>query len=133
MVIADDSGLCVNALNGIPGIYSSRFLGDRPYLEKQLALIDMLKDKDDKSAYFNCTIVLIYQGKEKVFNGKVDGTIVSPRSGNYGFGYDPIFLPNGYDLTFNQMEDELKNKISHRGNASAKLLDYILKNILKMK
>lgn len=129
IVIADDSGLCIEALDGFPGIYSARFMDGKPYEEKHQAIIDLLKDKKNKNAYFKCAISVIMNDKEYSFVGTVNGTIVLPRSKGKGFGYDPIFLPNGYDLTFGEMNDEEKNRISHRGEASKKLIEFF-KNIL---
>jgi XTP/dITP diphosphohydrolase len=124
IVIADDSGLCIEALDNFPGIRSARFMENRPYSEKHQAILKMLEDKDNKNAYFVCAITVINNGKVNQFVGRVDGTIVSPRSKGNGFGYDPIFLPNGYSLTFGEMDEDEKNKISHRGRASEKLIEY---------
>jgi len=124
IVIADDSGLCIDALDGFPGIKSARFMEDKPYSEKHKAILEMLKDKENKSASFVCAISVIIEGKEHQFVGKCYGTIVEPKSKGKGFGYDPIFLPNDEKQTFGEMDEEKKNAISHRGNASKLLIDF---------
>ncbi len=129
IVIADDSGLCINALNDFPGIKSARFMEGQPYEEKHKAILEMLKDKEDKSAYFVCAISLVNlpNNKKELFVGRCEGTIIEPEYGEHGFGYDPIFKPNGKDVSFSMMSDEEKNSISHRGQASALLIDYLKK------
>lgn len=127
IVLADDSGLCVSALNDFPGIYSARFMDGHPYAEKHDAILEMLKDKSDKSAHFICAMSIIIGENEYRIQGRVDGKIVSPRSRGKGFGYDPIFLPDGEKLTFGEMDDEMKNKISHRGRASIELIKFFSK------
>ena len=126
-VLADDSGLCINALDGFPGIYSARFMEGHPYEEKHFAILEMLKDKEDKSAYFICAMSIIIDGEEYKLQGRVDGEIVSPKSKGNVFWYDPIFLPSGGELTFGEMDEEKKNKISHRGRASAELINFFSK------
>ena len=126
-VLSDDSGLSIDALDGFPGIYSARFMEGHPYEEKHLAILEMLKDKEDKSAYFICAMSIIIDGEEYKLQGRVDGEIVSPKSKGNGFGYDPIFLPSGEELTFGEMDEEKKNKISHRGRASAELINFFSK------
>ncbi len=127
IIIADDSGIEIFSLDMQPGIYSARFLGsDLDYKIKNQMVIDMLKDKKDKRARFVSVIALIYKEKEVTFRGEVMGTITSEIHGEGGFGYDPIFRPDGYDQSFGQLDDKLKNKISHRAVALKKLERYLL-------
>lgn len=127
IVIADDSGLCVHALDNFPGIFSARFMKECSYSERNLKINEMLNNYEDKSAHFTCAIVLVNKKEniQKIFMGKCEGVIVSPVEGPHGFGYDPIFKPNGEKETFSVLEDEIKNKISHRGIASKKLIQYL--------
>lgn len=116
--VADDSGLCVNALGGEPGIYSARYGGFDDDNKRLFFLLSNLEDKIDRSAYFNCTIACVLDDKtEFTVSGKVCGNIIKEPLGECGFGYDPIFVPEGYDMTFAQMSESQKNKISHRANA----------------
>lgn len=126
MVIADDSGLFVKSLNGEPGVYSSRYAGvegrDDLNMEK---LLDELKGRD-RDAYFKTVVSLITEkGKLYVVEGICEGTIASSPRGTNGFGYDPVFIPNGYHETFAELGDEIKNKISHRAGALEKLKEVI--------
>lgn len=127
IIIADDSGLCVHALNDFPGIYSARFMKEHTYLERNLKINEMLLEHEDKSAHFTCAIVFVDKKNniEKVFTGQCEGTIVPPREGPNGFGYDPIFLPMDKKDTFSVLSEEEKNEISHRGIASKKLIEYL--------
>ncbi len=129
IVIADDSGLCVSALNDFPGIKSARFMEGCPYEEKHKAILEMLKDKEDKSAYYVCAISIVNlpNNEKQLFVGRCDGTIIEPQYGKYGFGYDPMFKPNGKDISFSVMTDEEKNEISHRGIATRQLIDFLSK------
>jgi XTP/dITP diphosphohydrolase len=126
---ADDTGLEVNALNGAPGVFSARYAGPErsPEANMQKLLMELM-NKTDRSARFKTCITLIIDSKEQSFIGEIKGTILTKRQGEKGFGYDPIFQPNGYDSTFAEMSMDLKNKISHRGLAVAQLLTY-LKNL----
>lgn len=127
--IADDSGLCVDALNGAPGVYSARYAPDRDFdkgMDKLLA--EMQKSTNhSRKAHFSCVISLSCpDGNYKLFEGRVDGTIANQKMmGNDGFGYDPLFVPDGYDKSFAQMTKEEKSKISHRGRAMAQLIEYL--------
>ena len=125
-IIADDSGLIIDAIPDILGVNSARFMGkDTPYIEKNKKIIELLKDKD-RSASFNCVITLITSNKDIYqFEGVCKGTIAFEIEGQNGFGYDPIFIPNGYDKTFGTFDEDEKNKISHRGIASTKLINFI--------
>lgn len=124
---ADDSGLEVDALNGAPGVYSARYSGTRDS-EKNLQLVlEKMKGKEDRKARFRCVISLIINGKEYFFEGTVEGTIAHEKSGTDGFGYDPIFTPEGYSKTFAEMDPEEKNAISHRGQAVNALISFLNK------
>ena len=130
LVVADDSGLEVDSLGGAPGVFSARFAGenatDQANLEKLLAL---LRGSTDRAARFQCVIALASDGKLLgTFNGTAEGTIVEFPRGAGGFGYDPIFLPNGFDQTFGEMTPRLKNRISHRAKAVAALRDFLQRN-----
>ena len=123
---ADDSGLLVDALDGAPGVFSARYAGehksDSDNLEK---LLKELSNKDNRNAHFKTVMALIIDGKEYVFEGIINGTITAEKSGANGFGYDPIFLPNGYSETFAEMSSEIKNVISHRAKAMKKLIEFV--------
>ena len=127
LVVADDSGLEVDALNGAPGIYSARYAGenasDEANVEKLLrALSRQNVPASKRTARFRCVIALARAGKLLgTFEGSVDGVIVDLARGGNGFGYDPIFVPEGFDRTFAELPTEIKNKISHRANAIASL------------
>lgn len=116
--LADDSGLCVDALDGRPGVYSARYAPDNDARINKLLQELQASGKKDRSAHFSCVLALkIPQQKTKFFEGRVDGQIIEERRGNQGFGFDPIFVPEGYDCTFAEMTKEEKAKISHRGRA----------------
>lgn len=122
---ADDSGLVVEALNGEPGIYSARYSGQRdPKVNLELVLSKM-SDKQQRSASFVSVISLIWDGEEHVFEGKVTGKITLAPYGGGGFGYDPIFIPDGYEITFAEMDQEEKNRISHRAKAMDQLINFL--------
>ncbi|MBI1300759.1 MAG: RdgB/HAM1 family non-canonical purine NTP pyrophosphatase [Alphaproteobacteria bacterium] len=122
--LADDSGLAVNALNGEPGIYSARWGGpDKDFDLAMQKVWDALQDHDDTSACFICVLALAWpDGHVETFEGKVKGKIIWPKRGDKGFGYDPIFQADGYDMTFAEMNPEEKHKISHRSHAFQKLV-----------
>lgn len=126
--LADDSGLCVDALNGAPGVYSARYAPNRDFdkgMEKLLAEIEKSPNKS-RNAHFSCVISLAWpDGQYKVFAGQVDGKIAFHKMGAGGFGYDPLFVPEGFTSSFAQMSQEEKNKISHRGRAVEKLKDFL--------
>ncbi len=122
---ADDSGLVVEALNGEPGIYSARYSGQRdPKLNLELVLSKM-SDKQQRRASFVSVISLIWDGEEHVFEGRVTGKITLAPYGGGGFGYDPIFIPDGYEITFAEMDQEEKNRISHRAKAMDQLINFL--------
>lgn len=121
----DDTGLEIEYLNNEPGVYSARYAGGRDP-EKNIELVlEKLKGESNRKARFRTVISLIIDGKEHLFEGIVNGTITEGKSGSEGFGYDPIFKPDGYDITFAEMSMEQKNQISHRGRAMEKLLEFL--------
>ena len=126
VVISDDSGLEVNALNGAPGVYSARYAGeprnDQRNTEK---LLYKLHGASNRKAQFRTVITLISAGNSFQFEGIVSGTIAESPRGEAGFGYDPVFVPKGYQQTFAELPSDLKNKISHRANAIEKLLHFL--------
>ena len=122
MVLADDSGLCVNALNGEPGVYSARYGGDHDDEANRQAVIKKLQDKTDRSAYFVCTIVLLDDDNIITAEGKTYGTITERKYGENGFCYDLIFYSNDLEKTFGQASSEEKNSVSHRRRAISDLL-----------
>ena len=123
---ADDTGLLVDALDGAPGVFSARYAGEQKNAEANMAkLLEQLMDKNDRSARFETVIALNLGTERKTFSGVVEGSITTARKGSMGFGYDPIFLPMGYDLTFAELPLAVKNKIGHRGRAIKALLAYL--------
>ena len=127
-VFADDTGLEVDALNGAPGVYSARYAGDAHDSEANMTkLLNELGENNNRRARFRTVIALIQQGEVHEFEGIVGGQIIRERKGEEGFGYDPIFQPDGYDQTFAELGLDIKNQISHRARATAKLADYLLK------
>ena len=127
---ADDTGLEVEALNGAPGVYSARYAGEGcSYHDNVVKLLDAMKGIKNRKARFRTVIALNLNGKQYFFEGIVNGKILEEEHGASGFGYDPIFQPEGYEETFAEMPMEVKNKISHRGRAVQKLCDFLkLKN-----
>jgi non-canonical purine NTP pyrophosphatase, rdgB/HAM1 family len=125
---ADDTGLEVECLGGEPGVYSARYAGEHPTFADNIAkLLANMEGKDNRKARFRTAIALIIDGKEHIFEGEVNGQIIKEYRGHNGFGYDPVFLPDGYNETFAELSAEIKNKISHRGNAAKKLADFLNK------
>jgi len=125
---ADDTGLEIEALNGAPGVFSARFAGDQKDSEANMQkVLDLLHGVDNRKARFRTVIALNYDNKEYLFEGVVNGKIIKERTGDMGFGYDPIFVPDGFDTTFAQMDIDVKNQISHRGIATAKLIEFLNK------
>ncbi len=124
--VADDSGLEVDALGGEPGVYSARYAGEHGNHQKNMdKLLENLHSHTDKSAQFISVLTLITQTEIKQFKGIVRGKIIDTKRGNMGFGYDPIFVPDGFDTTFAEMTTEQKNPISHRGKAVELFKEYI--------
>jgi XTP/dITP diphosphohydrolase len=124
LALADDSGLCVNGLGGDPGIYSARWAGENK--DFRLAMREVETQLDgvaDRSAYFVCALALCWpDGHEEIFEGRVNGTLEFPARGEKGFGYDPIFVPDGYDVTFAEINPDEKHAISHRADAFRQLV-----------
>ena len=129
-VFADDTGLEIEALDGRPGVYSARYAGENAtYEQNMLKALQEMEGKTNRNARFVTVISLILNEKEYFFEGIINGTITTEPHGTEGFGYDPIFMPNGYNKTFAQLSAEEKNRISHRGLATQKLVDFL--NIVK--
>lgn len=127
---ADDTGLEVEALGGEPGVYSARYAGEDCNPEANMyKLLKNLTGENNRKAQFRTVIALIINGEEKLFNGIVKGTISQEKMGNAGFGYDPIFIPEGFSESFAQMTSEMKNSISHRYRATDELSNYFKKII----
>lgn len=125
---ADDTGLEVESLNGKPGVYSARYAGPEQDPEKNIIkLLAELKTQPNRKARFRTVISLIIDGKEYFFQGIVNGGILCEKEGAKGFGYDPVFKPDGYNLSFAQMNLQEKNQISHRGKAVQELLNFLKK------
>lgn len=124
---ADDTGLEVDTLDGAPGVFSARFAGGDGH-DSQANVRKLLREMDgttDRKAHFRTVIVLLFGGKEYVFDGRIDGVIAFAPRGNEGFGYDPVFQPEGFNMTFAQMSMEAKSEISHRARALKKLCEFL--------
>ena len=125
---ADDTGLEVEALNGAPGVYSARYAGDARNSEANMRkLLQDMEGIENRKAQFRTVFALIINGKEHLFEGIVKGEITKHRCGSSGFGYDPVFIPEGYTQTYAEMGNTLKNKISHRALATNKLCNFLSK------
>lgn len=124
---ADDTGLEVEALNGAPGIYSARYAGGEGHDSEanMKKLLTEMAGKTNRNAQFRTAICLIEKGNKHLFEGIVKGRIIEAKRGNSGFGYDPVFIPEGYNETFAEMGNTEKNKISHRARAVAALCEYL--------
>lgn len=127
--LADDSGMCVNALDGAPGVYSADWAGEPRDFQKAMALVhDKMGEATDRGAQFMCILVLAYpDGRIEHFEGKCEGSIIWPPRGLEGFGYDPMFMPDGYDKSFGEMSADEKHAISHRARAVEKFINYLKK------
>ncbi len=127
--LADDSGFCVTSLMGRPGIYSARWAeteAGRDFNAAMVRVNEELGEAEDRSAYFVAVLALVYpDGREEIFEGRIDGLAVWPPRGNKGFGYDPMFVPSGYNMTFGEMESAEKHKISHRALAVQQFVGYL--------
>ena len=128
--LADDSGLCVDALHGRPGIFSARWAedesGNRDWMRAMQRVwteLEAVRGEASHDAHFACALAIAWpnDGQAETFEGRVDGTLVWPPRGDRGFGYDPMFVPGGFDQTFGELDPDLKHRISHRANAFAKL------------
>jgi XTP/dITP diphosphohydrolase len=123
---AEDTGLFIESLNGEPGVYSARYAGEPSDSEKNIEkVLEKLKIIDNRNAYFKTVITIIIQGEIKQFSGVCEGLISQCESGDDGFGYDPIFIPNGYGKTFAELTPDEKNAISHRKQAFDQLTRYL--------
>lgn len=130
MCFADDTGLEVEALNGAPGVISARYAGEPANSEKNIdLLLSNFEGKTNRNAQFRTIIALIENNNIHYFEGIIKGTIALSRSGNNGFGYDSIFIPDGYECSFAELSSEIKNSISHRALATQKLITFLNKNI----
>ncbi|MBY0543349.1 MAG: RdgB/HAM1 family non-canonical purine NTP pyrophosphatase [Sphingobacteriaceae bacterium] len=125
---ADDSGLEVEALNNEPGIYSARYSGERGDRQNMMFLLQKMEGISNRNARFKTVISLVHKGVNHLFEGVINGKIRLAPTGENGFGYDPIFEPDGYTQTFAEMDLELKNKISHRALAMKKLIEFLKQN-----
>ena len=123
---ADDTGLEVEALNNAPGVYSARYAGPGHDSEANMKkLLHEMEGKENRKARFRTVIALVWNGKTYTFEGIVNGTITTAKRGENGFGYDPIFIPEGYDQTFAELGNDIKNQISHRAKAVEKLDEFL--------
>ena len=123
---ADDTGLEVEALNNEPGVYSARYAGENKNPEANMfKVLDNLREKENRKARFRTVIALILNGQEYLFEGIINGKITNSKQGSAGFGYDPIFMPEGYNETFAELGNNIKNKMSHRALAINKLYDFL--------
>lgn len=123
---ADDTGLEIDVLNGEPGVYSARYAGEGCSFDDNIEkVLKKLTGVSNRKAQFKTVISLVIDGKEYQFKGIIEGTLLKERRGTSGFGYDPVFLPKGYNKTFAELSSGEKNKISHRGRASRKLAEFL--------
>lgn len=123
---ADDTGLEVEALNNEPGVYSARYSGKENNADKNMKkLLKKLGENSNRKAQFRTAIAINLQGKQYIFEGICKGTILKEKKGNFGFGYDPLFVPEGFSTTFAEMDMNTKSTISHRGKAIKKLVTFL--------
>lgn len=128
---ADDTGLEIEALNGEPGVYSARYAGEhRSNSDNMDLVLEKLSSQTNRAACFRTVITLIYKGKEYCFEGRVDGHIQTEKKGEAGFGYDPIFVPEGFDKSFAEMTQAEKNSMSHRARAIEKMVKFLNESLL---
>lgn len=124
--LSDDTGLEVSALNGAPGVHSARYAGEHAsYQDNVLKLLEAMLDKADRTAQFRTVLALVTSNEELTFDGTCVGEIISEQKGSSGFGYDPIFKPDGFNKTFAELDSSTKNEISHRGRAAQELLKFL--------
>ncbi|HPR72937.1 MAG TPA: RdgB/HAM1 family non-canonical purine NTP pyrophosphatase [Bacteroidales bacterium] len=127
-VFADDTGLEIDILDGLPGVHSARFAGENKDSAANIRkVLTMMGDTENRKARFRTIIALIIKGKEYIFEGMVNGRILTKERGNDGFGYDPVFIPDGQNITFAEMSLDEKNRISHRAIAFEKLKTFLLR------
>lgn len=123
---ADDTGLEINSLNGEPGVFSARYAGEEKDPGKNMdKVLQKLASQKDRTAQFKTVVALVIKGETTTFEGIIEGKITTEKHGKDGFGYDPIFKPNGYEITFAEMPLSEKNNISHRGRAVKKLINFL--------
>lgn len=123
---ADDTGLEINALGSRPGVYSARYAGEGCTFDDNIRkVLTELSDNENRKACFRCAVCLIIDGEEHMFEGRTDGVIIHEKRGSAGFGYDPVFIPDGHTQTFAEMPPYLKNGISHRGRAISKMIRFL--------
>lgn len=122
--IADDSGISISYFLDLPGVHSARFLDHLDYPNKNQLILDIMKDVKNRKAYYSCVIAYVDDNHQMTFEGIMDGTIANSLEGDNGFGYDPIFIPKGYQKTVASLSEKEKNEISHRGIALRKLVNY---------
>lgn len=131
---ADDTGLEVEALNGAPGVYSARYAGEHcSYQDNVNKMLNAMKGCENRKAAFRTVIALNLNGGTYYFEGRCDGQITREQRGSEGFGYDPIFQPDGFDKTFAELGSEVKNSISHRGRATRKLIEFLKTHVISEK
>ena len=124
---SDDTGLEIDALNGAPGVYSARYAGPHKNPQDNMdKVLQKLAGTENRQAQFRTAVALHWKGEYKIFEGMIRGTIATERMGEKGFGYDPIFIPEGYQTSFAQMHPSIKNSISHRGHAIRALVDFLI-------
>jgi len=128
-VFADDSGICVNALNGAPGVDSAHFSGERNDEKNLQKVLTELRGATDRSAFYKAVICLMWKEEVFYFEGICNGTIIEEKRGAQGFGYDPIFIPDGYGQTFAELSPDIKNNISHRGKAVRQMVTFLQSQI----
>ena len=126
--LGDDSGLVVEALDGRPGIYSARYAGDHDFTKNISKVLDELEGVENRKAYFVTVMCLVDETGTNYFEGRVYGNLTKEVRGEKGFGYDPIFIPENYEITFAEMKAEDKNKISHRKKAIEQFLEFMERN-----
>ena len=126
--LADDSGLCVSALGGAPGLYSADWAGpEKNFMRAMTTVVEKMADNPDRSAAFVCVLALAWpDGHCETFEGRIEGRIVWPPRGEKGFGYDPFFVPDGYEQSYAEIDGAVKNKISHRARAFEKLVKALM-------
>jgi XTP/dITP diphosphohydrolase len=123
---ADDTGLFIDVLDGRPGVYSARYAGEGCSFDDNInKVLAEMGDAEDRKASFRCVVSLILDGKEHLFEGRIDGIILKEKQGIGGFGYDPVFVPKGQSQTFSEMPAYLKNGLSHRGRAISKMMRFL--------
>lgn len=126
---SDDTGLEVEALDGVPGVYSARYAGEGcNFADNMNKLLGAMQGIENRTARFRTVIALVMHGKEHLFEGVIKGKIIEEKRGYDGFGYDPVFMPEGYDRTFAELGNGVKNNISHRALAMEKLVEFLLRD-----